>query len=148
MLCERMYCMFRHECNTISEDVNVLEEIQNGDMLDRENSVTEIIVEDILDEEASNIVDVDDIDDVEQENDIPNTTFLNPSQDDKLPNGKLLKCKLCDFASARKICMNDHKETNHNWCSTCYSSFSSQDNLKKHVKSKHSEKARLTGLTQ
>jgi hypothetical protein len=147
MLCERMYCMFRHEFDVNSEHVNVLEDIQNDDMLIHENSVTEVIEKEIVDEEVSNIVDVDDIDDMEQETDIPNNTFLNPSQDDKLPSGKLLKCELCDFASARKICMNDHKETNHNWCSTCYSSFSSQDNLKKHIKKKHSEKARLTGLT-
>jgi hypothetical protein len=41
-----------------------------------------------VDEEASNIVNVDDIDDMEQGNDIPNNTFFNPFQDDKLPSGK------------------------------------------------------------
>ena len=90
MLCERMYCMFRHECDTSSEHVNVLEYIQNGDTLNHEDIVTEIIEEEFADEEASNITDVDDIDDMEQGYYILNTTVLNPSQDDKLPSAVYL----------------------------------------------------------
>jgi hypothetical protein len=48
--------MFRHERDANSEHVNALEGIQNDDMLNCiTKSVTEILEEDILDEEASNM---------------------------------------------------------------------------------------------
>ena len=84
---------------------------------------------------------------MEYQYDLPNTTFHNPSQEDKPVGAKQFKCKMCDFTSSSKIIINDHKEEIHNWCSTCFSSFSSQENLKNHTKTKHSEKSNLTGLT-
>ena len=53
----------------------------------------------------------------------------------------VVKCKKVNCV--RKSCMNDHKEAKHNWSSTSYSGFNSQDNLKKHIKKKQSDKARL-----
>ena len=76
-------------------------------------------------DESSKIIDIDDLEDMEHQSDVSNTTFLNPSQDDKPVGAKLFKCK---------ISINDHKEQYHNWCSTCFSSFCSQENLKNHTK--------------
>ena len=74
---------------------------------------------------------------MEHENDVSNPTFLNPSQNDKLPSAENFICKMYNFSSTTKTCKNDHKEENHNWCSWCNSSFSSKENLKKHRKKKH-----------
>ena len=138
-LCERMYCMFKHE----SETKNVMDDVEETN-----ESVTEVIEEAIVPEdEATKIIDIDDLEDMEYQNDLPNTTFHNPSQEDKPVGAKQFKCKMCDFTSSSKIIINDHKEEIHNWCSTCFSSFSSQENLKNHTKTKHSEKSNLTGLT-
>jgi hypothetical protein len=56
----------------------------------------------VTEDELSKIVDVDDLDDMENENDVPNKTFLNPSQDYKLSSAKILKCEMCDFVSESK----------------------------------------------
>ena len=62
------------------------------------NSTTKVTVEAIgTGVEPSRIVDVDDLDDMEYENGVPNTNFPNPSQDDKLPSAKNLKCVMCAF---------------------------------------------------
>jgi hypothetical protein len=98
-------------------------------------------------DESSKIIDIDDLEDMEHQNDVSNTTFLNPAQHDKPFGAKLFKCEICDLTSSSKISINDHKEETHNWCSTCFSSFSSQENLKNHTKTKHNEKSNLTGLT-
>ena len=75
------------------------------------NSVPEVSEEAIMtEEEPFKIVDIDDPDDMEHENDVSNPTFLNPSQNDKLPSAENFKCKLCNFSSTRKTCKNDHKE--------------------------------------
>ena len=49
------------------------------------------------------------------------------------------KCKMCDFAAARKISLRDHKKTSHNWCFICFSTFTSQDGLKDHFYKEHSK---------
>ena len=64
----------------------------------------------------------------------------------ELSSEKLFKCELCDFRAARKDLILDHKGANHNWCSKCYSSFNSEDELKNHIKSKHRKKQKLTAL--
>ena len=141
-LCERMFCMFKHVPETDEEHGDVEEIIEN----DVVNSVTEVMEESIVMEEAivieeeSRIVDIDDPDDTEHDDDVSNATFLNPSQDDKLPSAKNFKCEMCNFFSSTRPGINDHKVNNHNWCSLCYSSFSSQNNLKKHRKKKHTQK--------
>ena len=46
---------------------------------------------------------VDDPDDMEHDNDVSNTTFLNPSQDDKLPSANNIKCEMCNFSYSIKM---------------------------------------------
>ena len=64
----------------------------------------------------------------------------------EISNEKLFKCELCDFRAARKDVIMDHKGTNHNGCSKCYSSFNRKDELQNHIKSKHREKQKLNVL--
>ena len=85
----------------------------------------------------SKIVNVDEPDDMELNEEISNSTFINPSQAD---HDKKFKCDKCDFASAGKASLDDHKVITHNWCSVCYSNFSNQENLKKHMKKRHGKK--------
>ena len=65
---------------------------------------------------------------------IANETFINLSQIDKNHSYHLFICEICDFASARKDTMENHKELIHNWCPQCFSSFEKKNKLKKHLK--------------
>ena len=61
------------------------------------------------------------------------------SSSSKVKSPDIYKCKICDYATKRKGYFNDHKTTSHNWCFICYSSYTSQDDLKKHFKKSHSK---------
>ena len=64
----------------------------------------------------------------------------------ELSSEKTFKCELCYFRAERKDLIMDHKGKKHNWCSKCYSSFNSNNELKKHIKSKQRKKQKLTVL--
>ena len=83
---------------------------------------------------------------IQDENiEISSIQFLQVSEVDKLSSGMIFKCDKCEFASTRRSTFNDHKQSNHNWCHICYSSFQSQDKLVTHMNKTHSDKKRLTG---
>ena len=105
--------MFKHD-NEPDEEHEVAENIENNELV---NGLSEVKDDEIVD-----------LDDIEEENVIANMTFQNPSQVDNLVSTTLFKCEMCDFASASKIDMNDHKESYHNLCSSCFSSFDNQEN--------------------
>ena len=110
-----------------------------------ESIMTKDIVEDILtvDDPSENEETIEhDIDNVNF-----NSTFTNPSQADKILNEVMFKCEKCDFASARKNDINDHKMTNHNWCSKCFSSFDTQENLQNHKIGIHKKKKKKADRT-
>ena len=135
-------CMFKHE-----EDVENCENIENYDIDNLVNDVTSATeeVNVVNEDELNKIVDIVDADDdTEHRND---TTFINPSQTDKLLSAKpkLFKCVICDFESSRKNSIDDHKEVAHNWCKLCYSNFKNQEKLNNHKRKKHTEKSMLTG---
>ena len=77
---------------------------------------------------------------VEDEDDNSNKTFTNPSQIDKTTCSVLLKCEKCDFSAPTSLTIRNHKESTHNWCTNCYSTFNSQKQLKNHFKKVHSVK--------
>ena len=126
-LCERMFCMFKHE---YEDDEDIGDDVVNAEDGDEDKlvNVTEEREEDNVTKDATlNIVDIIDVqDDTEHDNDLSNTTFLNPSQTDEPAGDKMFKCEICDFATSSKKNLIDHKEAIHNWCSTCYSSFKNQ----------------------
>ena len=70
-------------------------------------------------------------------NDCVNETFQNPSQVNIKSTEKLFKCETCDFETATKGDIVEHKKETHNWCSLCFSSFNSQDKLEEHVTFNH-----------
>ena len=123
MQCERLLCMFKHECNL-------------------DNILAEENVEDVVtvDESSESIVDNEEM--INHDNVNFNCTFNNPSQVNKIANYQMFKCDKCDYAPASKGEISDHKELNHNWCSKCFSNFNNQENLQNHIKTKHSKKKR------
>ena len=66
-------------------------------------------------------------------------TFHNPSQEDNTLSGPNFKCNKCDLESATKPDLVKHKTETHNWCIFCFSSFNSQDKLKEHIITNHTE---------
>ena len=119
-LCERILCMFEHgdgaEANVI--DVN------------EEESVT-----------REEIIDVDEQEEfMEQENETSERTFINPSQDDKVSSDEMIKCEMCDFASARKTELMTHKELD-----IIGAIYVFQESLKNHFKKMHNNKGWLAG---
>ena len=97
---------------------------------------------DVVTADDIDIIDVDEEDEVneadDQEDEMSDRTFVNPSQSDK--SEELFKCEICDFASARKEIIENHKELIHNWCPQCYSSFTTQNKLRIHIKKIHIKK--------
>ena len=92
-------------------------------------------------DEPSEILDADETDEtIDHESEIPNETFINPSQVENKHSNHLFICEICDFASARKDTIENHKELIHNWCPQCCSSFEKKNKLKKHFKDVHSTK--------
>ena len=65
----------------------------------------------------------------ENENESVNKTFLNPSQADIISNENVFKCLQCDFETATKGDIVEHKRESHNWCSFCFSTLSSQEKI-------------------
>jgi hypothetical protein len=156
--CERTLCMFRHE-NTDNK-VSVSELNKNADdgkvnhcdevVIDNPNEATEEKnineeeneneTETVNEEQLSKIINVDENDELDdQENMVTNSTFINPSQFEHSSRGTFFKCDICDFVTARQTFIKDHKELTHNWCSLCFSSFKTQEKMKKHVQDLHSD---------
>ena len=154
VLCERNYCMFKHQNNddiqvksVLPEDVgNEKDVIENSECDEEvEIAVNEDIVRNVLEnnvvtaDDTVEIIDVDDVDET-NENENSNKTFNNPSQVDKNFHEEFFKCEICDFASARKDTIVNHKELLHNWCPQCYSSFNNQMKLRSHIRNIHCDK--------
>ena len=113
--CDRILCMFKHD-NVISET----EETSNTS----EMSVQEVVA-DVHEDEIVTVDSVIDTIETDVSEDIAKLAF---------------KCRMCDFASARKTNLKNHKKTIHHWCFICFSSYSSQENLKNHFLNAHSNK--------
>ena len=135
-LCERNLCMFKHESvHEVTEkesddsdkrsqtnlvDVHDEETVDIGNaMIENEMSVVEEMIQTI---ELSEPIEQDNL----------NLAFLDS-------NPLCFKCKMCDFAFARKSELRNHKKRIHNWCFICFSSFLCQENLKDHFIQLHSE---------
>ena len=68
----------------------------------------------------------------------------NPSQSVKNTDNsnlaKILVCKQCGFEATTKEDMKLHKLNAHNWCSSCFSTFNTEEELTKHISKMHREK--------
>ena len=77
---------------------------------------------------------------IDESMNIGDKTFINPSQEDKVSDSEMLKCKKCNFHSSTRFRLLIHKESYHNSCSSCYSTFKDQEKLRNHIKTTHSKK--------
>ena len=154
ILCERMLCMFKHahnvkemhanECVTVVDDMEtIIVNVNEEETIEVDANVEDILTVNYNNEEI--IVDIHE----------ENIVVINTSDEllvkdiDSLATASLqhvnvnidiFKCSICDFASARKSDLKDHKTTIHNWCFICFSSYTNQEYLKKHFKRAHSKK--------
>ena len=121
-----MMCMFRHELDNVD---------------------TSETVETVVKEKSDNPIDIIDVEEQEESvndesihvEDISNNTFLNPSQTDKVSGSEMFKCEKCNFHSSTKFRFIIHKESYHNWCPKCYSTFRDQDDVRNHTKTTHNK---------
>ena len=130
--------MFKHKFNgddkgenVEPDDNGVIENIECGEEIDT-NAKVILVEEDTLSSEIIDVNDEDETFDNETEN--ANSTFIHPSLDNKITGETVLKWETCEFAATRQSSIKDHKEDKHNWCSQGYSSFKSQEKLKKLIK--------------
>ena len=163
-LCERKYCMYKHEDSDIEDDDFIENETVQKDNDESENEAEENEEDDIGDDDiggddiggddigehytVEDDIGNDNIKDIDEEiydayDDKNNRTFQNPSQSGMKDNStvcaEMLKCGMCDFRCMTKCDIRDHKERTHNWCYICYSSFDNQTKLKNHNNATHSE---------
>ena len=128
-MCERELCMYRHgKIQEISERMHSPSDHDN--VIDVSDAIS-----DSGDVEEETEHDLDEMNENEK-------TFNNPSQENKTPSENIYKykCERCDFKAATKNDFDSHKKEVHNWCTICFSSFSSQERLKKHSIKKHKSK--------
>ena len=114
--------------------------VGNGKNEERENLEAIDEVEIVNIDEPHDIIEVEDPDEIMNDDEKQNETFVNPSQADNDASSKIIKCEMCDFKTSTRLEITNHKESLHNWCSLCFSSFNSQKQLKKHVKKNHDNK--------
>lgn len=158
-LCERTYCMFKHGKKKESDvsvsnenemDVNNDEEFVNivDEVADISNKTPRTIVVEINEEKIVTVESVDETISVEDVDETLISKEMIETVEDSEPvkkkkyedsSSRFFKCKMCDFAAARKISLRDHKKTSHNWCFICFSTFTSQDDLKDHFYKEHSK---------
>ena len=53
---------------------------------------------------------------------------------------KILVCKQCGFEATTKDDMKLHKINAHNWCSNCFLTFKTEEELTKHISKMHMDK--------
>ena len=119
--------MFKHE--------QLITEVFDEEFGDGEDIVTvdtEIMVMDVHEEER-----VDQVENIDMKDKFD--TAL-PNRAEVWYQDNMLKCNICDFASARKSEISDHKTTIHSWCYICFSSYTSQEHLMNHFRRAHSKK--------
>ena len=130
--CERLLCMFKHESVICldAEDDNISDKTVQTIIVDvHEDEI--VTVDSVIETNVSEELDV--IETID--NAISGREYSNPS----VYNLLAFKCKMCDFASARKTELKNHKKTIHHWCFICFSSYTCQQNLKDHFLDAHSK---------
>ena len=119
-LCERTYCMFKHDkCEY--EDSGAVKD-----------SIWEVNEEEL---EVSECVDVSG--NMEQ-------TFCNPSQTGKVDlsletDEQDFKCRMCEYEATTKHDLKNHEDENHNWCWVCEKNFENKREFKVHHYTLHSK---------
>ena len=127
--------MFKHRKKE-DHPGNVLENIDVIDIIEAESDCGDVV------EEIDDETEIENNGDEMNEKESVNKTFFNPSQEHIISNESIFKCLHCDFKTATKRDIVEHKRESHNWCSFCFSTFNSQEILEEHVNTNHSTKKR------
>ena len=140
-----MLCMFKHAHNVkemhanecVADDMEtIIVNVNEEETIEVDSKVEDIVTVDYNNEEI--------VVDIHEENIVVTNTsdelLVKASLQLGNVNKDIFKCSICDFASARKNDLKDHKTTIHKWCFICFSSYMNQDHLKKHFKRAHSKK--------
>ena len=114
--------MYRHNVNVV--------ELEDNEVADSEHDGNKILAE--VNEDALSEHDIEE-ENADLNNDA-NTTVDNPSQDPKP-----YKCDLCNFASEKNYCVENHKLNDHplNCCKGCPDIFPSKSQRRKHHRQVH-----------
>ena len=105
--CERLLCMFKHESVICSNDDKVPDKTVQTFFVDIHED--EIVT---FDSVIENI-----------ETNVAEEISVSDIIEDTLTECLAFKCKMCDFASARKADLKNHKKTIHHWCFICFSTY-------------------------
>ena len=105
-LCEHDLYMFKHRKKEDHPE-NVLENMDVIDIIEAESDCGDVVEE--IDDETEIENDADEM----NENESVNKTFLNPSQEDIISNESIFKCLQCDFKTATKGDIVEHKRESH-----------------------------------
>ena len=121
--------MFKHEsvADEAGDNYDQTSKMSIADVHDEQIDTVDTVIE-IIEKDIEEIIIIKET--------IETAKICEPIVED---NSLFFKCKQCDFASARKTNLRNHKKQIHNWCFICFSSFTSQDNLKDHFYQAHSE---------
>ena len=118
----------------------------NSDTNDDYDNVEVVDIE-IVNEEIVDVKDV--VINIQQDKDNAKTPVLDDTVDndivdvrisDETTGCKTFKCKQCNFEAARKEIMKQHKLDIHNWCSVCFSTFTTKEKLTLHIGKMHTKK--------
>ena len=113
----------------------------DGETLDPFGKISDCRIEendiiDIISDEQEDFYNVEE-EQIDEKDDAANKTFINPTQVENTDSNLTIKCEICDFRAMSQSEIKNHKTVTHNWCNICFSSFVSQERLKKHLKNKH-----------
>ena len=64
---------------------------------------------------------------------------VNPIPD-KIAGSGIFHCKTCNLLAKDKVDLVNQKVSDHNWCTQCFSTFNSEENLKIHTATTHKKK--------
>ena len=120
--------MHASECVTVADDMEtIIVNVNEEETIEVDAKVEVIVTVDYNNEEI--VVDIyeENIVDTKTSDELLVTASLQLVN----MNKDIFKCSICDFASARKNDLKDHKTRIHNWCFICFSSYTNQYHLKK-----------------
>ena len=123
--------MFKHSKKNLPLNEEGFDENEENEIIEIKSDFDDDKQEDFDDDEEEG--------DIDEQDESANKTFINPTQVENTDCDLIIKCDICDFQASSRSEFNNHKTKSHNWCSFCFSSFISQERLKKHLKNKHNK---------
>ena len=138
----KMKRMIKLQKLTLKKEDEDVTEASNEDHKD-DNGICGEDDDDIKDND-DDIIDELNCDNINDEDNLIDRTFLNPSQSDDSDSGttsaKIVQCYLCTFKTSITTDLSVHQEKTHNWCLMCDKVFPNKKLFKSHNYKVHSKK--------